>query len=503
MRAIFLCLAIYAAFSVFVGDADAAVRVRKNIFDLSPAELAAFERGVAVMKSRPATDRTSWQFQANIHGAPGAAGNNDLWRSCEHGTSHFLPWHRAYLLEFESILREASGDPSLSLPYWDWMTQAALPAPLRNPASPLYDATRSINGNVRLDQDVILADAAQAMAQRIFARVLTGGTEGFTFLLEGSPHGFVHSQIGGNMGFVPTAARDPVFWLHHCNIDRMWEAWILTVDERSRIPTATPEMFLDRGFVLASSDGGIVRHRTIDLLDAEKLGYRYAGLRVGGAAAVAPAAVSLPGKEKPVNPGGDGDESDPVVVAASPRPAAAAVGGRRLGLDTEHVELSFVDQGERKLLALTQPEGDGRGQKTFLEINGLSAKAAPRFTYGAYLNLPDGKVDPEAKRLHRVGTLNLFGLGSDHGHAADGHARDEHAEVAPHRVALDASETIARLRRAGLWKEGRVRVTLEPITPVAGDPAAAADLDRLLKQSAAESQIRYDGVELKIIGKAK
>merc|ERR1719454_1758916 len=37
-----------------------------------------------------------------------------------HGrVSHFLPWHRRFLFEFETMLQSAAGDCSVTLPYWN------------------------------------------------------------------------------------------------------------------------------------------------------------------------------------------------------------------------------------------------------------------------------------------------------------------------------------------------------------------------------------------------
>ena len=41
-------------------------------------------------------------------------------------------------------------------------------------------------------------------------------------------HNAVHIYIGGHMNDVPTASNDPVFFLHHTNVDRMFEAWLQT-----------------------------------------------------------------------------------------------------------------------------------------------------------------------------------------------------------------------------------------------------------------------------------
>lgn len=46
----------------------------------------------------------------------------------------------------------------------------------------------------------------------------------FTQDLEGIHNG-VHVWVGGTMGFISTAPADPIFWLHHANIDRIWDMW--------------------------------------------------------------------------------------------------------------------------------------------------------------------------------------------------------------------------------------------------------------------------------------
>jgi hypothetical protein len=38
-------------------------------------------------------------------------------------------------------------------------------------------------------------------------------------------HGAVHVRVGGDMSSVPTAGYDPIFYLHHANIDRLWAQW--------------------------------------------------------------------------------------------------------------------------------------------------------------------------------------------------------------------------------------------------------------------------------------
>jgi tyrosinase len=38
-------------------------------------------------------------------------------------------------------------------------------------------------------------------------------------------HGAVHIWVGGTMSDPSTAAADPIFWMHHANLDRLWWQW--------------------------------------------------------------------------------------------------------------------------------------------------------------------------------------------------------------------------------------------------------------------------------------
>ncbi|HXO20760.1 MAG TPA: tyrosinase family protein, partial [Thermoanaerobaculia bacterium] len=248
-----------------------AVHVRQEIHQLTAAQIAAFRKGVAVMQSRKANDPASWLYQANIHGYPSDSSicpltpgpKQTAWATCQHGNFFFLAWHRMYLYYLERMLRQASGDPSFTLPYWNYENpeHRDLPEPMRVPAdgsNPLYVAQRAPNCNlVKPGQPCVTAeDAADDEAMRLlpfcncpagkscagcasgllpdeaFGSQLTpvalhsGGNYG---QLESQPHNVIHDAVGGSVGwmsFVECAARDPIFWLHHANIDRLWQVWL-------------------------------------------------------------------------------------------------------------------------------------------------------------------------------------------------------------------------------------------------------------------------------------
>jgi tyrosinase len=223
---------------------------------------------------------------------------------CQHHTWYFLPWHRGYLRAFEKIVADAiaklSGPKDWALPYWNYnddknANRLKLPPAFGSDSwpdggkNPLYvEARYGDTGNV--GGPVLLADELvelkQALTERTFAGTATGGSPGFgggrtpfkhgasgssdEGFLEQSPHDNVHGGIGGALandfqnrlaaGLMsnPTmAALDPIFWLHHANIDRLWEVWV----KRNRAhvnPTTDPAWMngppVGRPFVMPEPD---------------------------------------------------------------------------------------------------------------------------------------------------------------------------------------------------------------------------------------------------------
>lgn len=154
-----------------------------------------------------AADPNSWTYWVNIH-----------LNRCPHGIPYFMGWHRGYLYYFERQLRTVSGNSSLVLPYWDYYSYATLPAEFTNPSvtNPLY--VSRVNVSVR--PALTLAPFGPTILN--FPR---GYYNAFEPSLEGAPHNPVHDIIGGIMATMQSPI-DPIFWLHHSNIDRLWVAWV-------------------------------------------------------------------------------------------------------------------------------------------------------------------------------------------------------------------------------------------------------------------------------------
>lgn len=215
---------------------------------------------------------------ANLSSPPPTSMTDLFWDQCQHGTWYFPPWHRGYLVALENMLRgiiiSMNGPVDWALPYWNYLNQSTqyqedyIPPAFMQPqlpdgtTNPLYVAQRygpDNNGQVYVvvgkdventandecQWDTIYSEGDQPSQPGpgdLFGYFYGGGETGFahndslTGDLEMNPHNFVHGMIGGQnsasqsglMGVPNTAALDPVFYLHHANIDRMWSAWVVT-----------------------------------------------------------------------------------------------------------------------------------------------------------------------------------------------------------------------------------------------------------------------------------
>jgi tyrosinase len=133
-----------------------------------------------------------------------------------HGNPRFLPWHRIYLLRLEELLQMI--DPTVCIPYWNSSDEQSFPSwllgftPTVNLMGGPHTVTRNIGG-------ALLPDTTSVN------NALANGTfNGFASALEGI-HNSGHVWVGGTMSGITTAPTDPVFWMHHCEIDRIWAQW--------------------------------------------------------------------------------------------------------------------------------------------------------------------------------------------------------------------------------------------------------------------------------------
>ena len=431
-------------------------RLRRNIYTLYNSDpnhptIKAYQQAVTVMKGRPANDPTSWLYQANIHGTNTPVGKwpaGAPWSTCNHGY-HFLSWHRMYLYFFERIVRAASGDPNFSLPYWDYAPLATrtLPPPFRTPnnaSNPLWDGTRNSDLNDPVSPDPLPASAVNS-TNCLVPATFTGHQSS----VNSTPHGVVHGTIGGNMGGFNTAGQDPIFWLHHCNIDRLWEKWLAQGGGRVN-PTSDPT-WMNTNFTFVDENKNFVQMSGDDILyTINQLGYQYEDPRT----CVPPWWYYLLASEKLVLVALKRSVLASIVLARNIRPMP----------DQPRIELRAQDGDTRERLARALSfdffnRTVESGARYSLIFEGVQTDAQFNGYFEVYLGLPqDTKPDPDGP--YYAGNLPLFGTDAESRRSARGvHAG--HAEFGQ-QVALDVTDELKRLiERRDVKNE--MSVTLVPM----------------------------------------
>jgi hypothetical protein len=272
--------------------------------------LAKYAQAIEIMRQLPDYDQRSWTWWWNTHwikGYPAAlwdlsrkkkteviaalpqesqADAEAVWDGCQahpynpsdpeqYQQWYFLPWHRLMLYEFEGVIREVLHDEDFSLPYWNPVTgnpdDLVLPAVFRDPGTTLYDGTRWfwVNGGERIDtpfRDWLTLDA---LNEKFYIDSPTGSL-GFNPRLDQNPHFFTHVALGGDMADFSTVGGDPLFYLHHANIDRIWESW-------NRIGNSNPTdpKYLNRTFAFGDRSGKRVDLPVSAGDRTAQLGYEY------------------------------------------------------------------------------------------------------------------------------------------------------------------------------------------------------------------------------------
>jgi tyrosinase len=202
------------------------VRVRKNAQSLTADERDRFLRALSTLNM---TVGTYLPFQ-EIHAIAGGEA---------HGGPAFLPWHRTFILRLERELQAI--DPSVALPYWRFDQPAPFVfhqdfmggPPVAGYATfaagnPL--STWVIGGLPGVLRSPSFAPGGVPAGINNEAATLSLGGVGNVYAsfrsMEGNPHGMAHVRTApGWIGSVPTAVRDPLFFLLHCNVDRLWAKW--------------------------------------------------------------------------------------------------------------------------------------------------------------------------------------------------------------------------------------------------------------------------------------
>ncbi len=438
----------------------------------SKARKASYAKAVDAMKALDSDPKctkekpdpichTSWSFQNSIHAG-----------LCQHGGWQFLPWHRAYLYWFEQIIRDKSGDPKLTLPYWNYTKGGAddrkLPAEFRDNKSPLWDPARrkAINDGDPMPASAVKFDVAWVSKDfvgeppdgfgggRIRHHGIVGGEKG---AIEAQPHDPVHNAVGGDMGSNAKAANDAIFWLHHAEIDRLWYCWI-KVQGRKNPPNnvAVNAPWYGQTYTFYDAKGAEQPLKGDKVDDISKLGYTYDNC---------PPKSKLPGSEEELVQLAMQESSETAVAEESPKTLASSKGaGVRLAVEPVRMTIDLSGEAQDDIEAAAKnPQ-----QSVVLRFDDVAADQPPRAYYEVYINLPD-TAQPDSNSRYYAGNLAMFGIGEPSMEMAD------HTMPSAHRI-IPLTNAVRALMTSGEWDRSQMSVTF--VMPLKLDAQEASDLTK-------------------------
>jgi len=427
-------------------SAQTPVRMSWQEFAKDPKRVASFRKAVAVMKSRSTADpksaeyRGSWEYWGAMHGYFGTTsptGTKEawmakygyspsspywqnvknltppdsiattVWAQCQHGTPYFFPWHRLYLYYFERVLQKAAGDPNLRLPYWDYTDTAnlAMPREFTQPtyvdaggktvSNPLYEARRAPGWSSGSKLDGTMTNINRALNLPNFL-----GSGQFQSTIEGTPHGAVHCAVAPCkntvMGAVPYSSNDPIFWLHHCNIDRMWDCW----HSISGHDNPSDPNYLKQQFSYVDENGNLVTKSVNDIINGGLVDYVYE--RPSNCAR--PGAVLFAAQKVPAAATMSAAEFDKTRVALSHSVVLGAAKGVAINALTMRKSVTLPENKETRSPKLFAMSAEPMVPvETDLVLKNIKFDFPPNTTYDVYL---ESKSNPSKRVL--VGSLNFF-----------------------------------------------------------------------------------------------
>jgi tyrosinase len=298
------------------------MNVRKNVKNMTADEKTRFVNAVLALKAQPSVLHPGQQGRyddyVEVHvnammAASGNPGDPDFVPGWGHDGPAFLPWHRELLLQLENDLQAAVNDPSITIPYWDWSDPASWPftddflggdgagsnmqvqtgpfaftAPaqwtLKVKDSMMPNEPDFLQRALGIDPTASNLPTTDQVNTTISSTPYDSSpwkydSTGFRQDAQYGPHNMVHRYVGGTM-LGMDSPNDPVFWLNHCNVDRLWSEWQRQHPvEAAYLPTtgATTGQNLDDNMIFNANPpppwSGSSTPRSV--IDHHALGYSY------------------------------------------------------------------------------------------------------------------------------------------------------------------------------------------------------------------------------------
>ncbi|KAJ3306164.1 hypothetical protein HDV03_000398 [Kappamyces sp. JEL0829] len=153
-----------------------------------------------------------------------------------HNTAQFLPWHRAFLAIFDHYLATECGYTGPGV-YWDWAVDSQAPdrSPVWNVLGKDPDGCISIPslGNLTSTVPADVHPPGDRCVKRHWTTVksspaLFGSTyspEAIAFISQQQTYDAFRQALESGPHNNVASPNDPIFFLHHRNIDRLWWKW--------------------------------------------------------------------------------------------------------------------------------------------------------------------------------------------------------------------------------------------------------------------------------------
>ena len=291
-------------------------------------------------------------------------------------------------------------------------------------------------------------------------------------LLESLPHNVIHGFVGGAavsqptqwgqvglMSTPQTAALDPIFWLHHANIDRLWEVWLNRHKDNKNPTTDTDWMqgppATGRKFLLPEVDGQIREVHVADIMSAQALGYDYDD--------VSDPIPSVPGQPGAKPPGSLMGNVLGVLMASKAQEFASSADRLYLGSEAGEARVRIDAQSKPKDASL---QGVGILQapapRVYLSLDGIQATRDGGFSDAAVMDVyvAAPAASGQGGVEHFVGSVSMFGSTR----ASDPNAAHGGAGITQ---ALDITDSYQALQRSGALDGDELTVKFRKATEVA------------------------------------
>ncbi|CAG5131386.1 unnamed protein product, partial [Candidula unifasciata] len=273
------------------------IGVRKEVSTLSQSEIKNLR--MALAKNQADFGPNGFQNIASFHGEPTTrcthAGHSVA--CCLHGQANFPQWHRLYLKQWEDALTAKGA--KVGIPYWDWTKSfTALPAFVTEEEANPFHHGNTHNGKMttRAPRDTLFNDPEFGSESFFYRQMLLAfeQTDYCNFEVQFEiTHNAIHSWTGGQspygMSTLEYTAYDPLFLLHHSNVDRQFAIWQALQKFRG-LPYNSANcavQLLHQPMRPFSDEDNVnpttrTNSRAIDVFDYERLNYQYDNLNFHG-----------------------------------------------------------------------------------------------------------------------------------------------------------------------------------------------------------------------------